>query len=140
MLEHLCLHIRCRTLFATHFHELGALAEHGTPGDVADKGMALPGLHAMQMGIHDTSGGLAMTHQVRTCACSLLQMTRSNIRSRPFCAQLTPGMASQSYGLHVAEIAGLPSPVLHRAAQVLDGLTKQSRDHVVAIPPPADSH
>merc|ERR1719331_967297 len=80
VLEHLCLHIRCRTLFATHFHELGALAEHGTPGDVADEGMALPGLRAMQMGIHDTSGGLAMTHQ------------------------LTPGMASQSYGLHVAEI------------------------------------
>ncbi|MFP3974798.1 MAG: DNA mismatch repair protein MutS [Chloroflexota bacterium] len=39
-----------------------------------------------------------------------------------FLRKIVPGGTDQSYGIHVAQLAGLPRPVLHRAQEVLNGL------------------
>ena len=39
-----------------------------------------------------------------------------------FLRQVVPGAADHSYGLHVARLAGVPGPVLVRAAQILENL------------------
>lgn len=79
--------VRCRTLFATHFHELA---------DVAD---AMP--QAACMGMDATAGrhGSVFTYRIG------------------------PGRAGRSHGLKVAALAGLPAPVLARAAELLAGYT-----------------
>ncbi|MBI4297078.1 MAG: DNA mismatch repair protein MutS [Chloroflexi bacterium] len=45
-----------------------------------------------------------------------------------FLHKIVPGGADRSYGIHVAQMAGLPRPVLHRAEEVLEGLEKGSRE------------
>jgi DNA mismatch repair protein MutS len=76
----------CRTLFATHYHELCPLADR------------LPRLKNY-------------TVQVKELADEVI-----------FLHKLAPGSAGKSYGLHVARLAGVPEPVLKRAAEVLTNL------------------
>ena len=42
-----------------------------------------------------------------------------------FLRQVVPGAADHSYGLHVARLAGVPGPVLVRAAQILENLPSE---------------
>lgn len=52
-----------------------------------------------------------------------------------FLHRVVPGAADRSYGLHVAELAGVPAPVLERARELLD--RAQSReDEAEALPAP----
>jgi DNA mismatch repair protein MutS len=48
-----------------------------------------------------------------------------------FLRKVVPGGADKSYGIHVAQLAGLPASVVHRAEEVLagleDGQTQQKR-------------
>ena len=50
-----------------------------------------------------------------------------------FLHRIVPGGVDKSYGIHVAQLAGLPRPVLHRAREVLTELEGGSRP---ATPPP----
>ncbi len=79
----------CRTLFATHYHELTALAER--------------------------------LQHVRNERVEVLEDGES-IR---FLHRVVPGGADRSYGIHVAEVAGLPAAVIARARQVLEELERQ---------------
>ncbi len=81
--EYLHDHIGCRTLFATHYHELAQLAER------------LPGLRNCNVLVHEASEGIIFLHKVAA------------------------GSADKSYGIHVAQRAGVPAEVLERARQVL---------------------
>lgn len=91
--EHLAGTVRCRALFATHLHELSALAG------------ALPNVGAAQMGAlpraradggeADDGEGVQLTYR------------------------LLPGAATSSYGLHAARVAGFPPSVLRRASELL---------------------
>ena len=92
--EHLHERIGCRTLFATHYHELTQLAE------------TLPKLRNYNALVRDERGEVVFLHQV------------------------VPGPADESYGIHVAQLAGIPKTVLDRARQVLDQLENQ---HVANI-------
>jgi DNA mismatch repair protein MutS len=78
--------VGCRTLFATHYHELTALAER------------LEGLSNASMRVREHDGKLVFLHEVGK------------------------GAADRSYGIHVAELAGLPTQVTHRARHVLQQL------------------
>ena len=72
-LEHLHEVNRCRALFATHYHELGALKER------------LPALAPYTMRVKEWQGEVVFLHEV------------------------APGAADRSYGIHVAQLAGLPA-------------------------------
>jgi DNA mismatch repair protein MutS len=82
--------IGCRTLFATHYHELTALADR------------LDGLANASMKVREHEGKLVFLHEVGA------------------------GAADRSYGIHVAELAGLPDTVTARARHVLAQLEENN--------------
>lgn len=43
-----------------------------------------------------------------------------------FLHQIVPGPADESYGIHVGKIAGLPTPVIQRAQQILESLEAEA--------------
>ena len=42
-----------------------------------------------------------------------------------FLHKIVPGAADKSYGIHVAQLAGLPRPIIHRAEEILEDLEAQ---------------
>ena len=88
VLEALHNTIRCRAIFATHFHELARLSG------------IMPRLQPATMRIKDWRGNVIFLHEV------------------------THGAAGRSWGVHVAALAGVPAPVVKRAAQLLVTLEK----------------
>jgi DNA mismatch repair protein MutS len=89
VLEALHSATRCRTIFATHFHELAELADR------------LPRLKPHTMRVKEWKGTVVFLHEV------------------------AEGAAGRSWGVHVAELAGVPAPVVRRAATLLSALEKQ---------------
>ena len=88
----------CKTLFATHYHELTELAE------------ILP--------------------RVRTYRMDVLEEGDRVV----FLRQVVQGSADRSYGIHVAELAGIPKAIVRRATEVLLELESNAtgfteRDH-----------
>ena len=81
-----------RGLFATHYHELTALA--GKLGGVTNATVA----------VKEWDGEVIFLHEVRD------------------------GAADRSYGVQVAQLAGLPKAVIARARTVLDALEKGERE------------
>src|SRR5262249_41658103 len=81
--EYLHDNLGCRTLFATHYHELAQLAER------------LPALRNYNVLVHEAPDGIIFLHKVAA------------------------GSADKSYGIHVAQRAGVPAEVLARAREVL---------------------
>jgi DNA mismatch repair protein MutS len=94
-LEHLHDVNRCRALFATHFHELGALKER------------LAALAPYTMRVKEWQNEVVFLHEVAA------------------------GAADRSYGIHVAQLAGLPAAVVARAEQVLAALEKGEQSGAV---------
>jgi DNA mismatch repair protein MutS len=84
-----------RTLFATHYHELTHLEER-LPGHVRN-------LHVAVREWTTPDG----THEI------------------VFLHRILPGRTDQSYGIHVARLAGIPRAVTDRAKDVLDSLAVQ---------------
>ncbi|MEC8726994.1 MAG: DNA mismatch repair protein MutS [Pseudomonadota bacterium] len=84
----------CRTLFATHFHELTSLTAH------------LDALSCHTMRVKEWEDDVIFLHEVIS------------------------GVADQSYGVHVAKLAGLPLYVIERAQEILCILEQgeQSKD------------
>jgi len=83
VLEALHSAVRCRTIFATHFHELAELADR------------LPRMKPHTMRVKEWKGTVVFLHEV------------------------AEGAARRSWGVHVAELAGVPAPVVRRSAQLL---------------------
>ncbi len=94
-LEHLHDVNRSRALFATHYHELGALKER------------LAALAPYTMRVKEWQNEVVFLHEV------------------------APGAADRSYGIHVAQLAGLPAAVVMRAEEVLAVLEKGEQSGAV---------
>ena len=77
---------KARTLFATHYHELTALAD------------SLPRVRNFNVAVAEEGGGIVFLHRI------------------------LPGGADRSYGVHVAQLAGLPRAVVTRAQEILEEL------------------
>ncbi len=90
--EHIVERIGCRTLFATHYHELTELAEQ------------LPNVR---------NYNVAVSEQLRPGGAG---------RDVAFLHKIVPGAADRSYGVHVAEMAGLPKTVTRRSEKLLEML------------------
>lgn len=76
--------------------------------DLAEKNR-LPRLKAFTMKVVDTDGQVSFLHKI------------------------VPGKANESYGIHVAELAKLPTSVVQRAAEILGSLEDVKRSHRKAI-------
>ncbi|MDR2485494.1 MAG: DNA mismatch repair protein MutS [Treponema sp.] len=87
--EELLDNIKCRTLFATHFHEL-SLINH-------------PRMVNRSMEVLDQNGEII------------------------FLRKLRDGPAAESYGLHVARLAGLSERVLLRASRIMERLEESGK-------------
>lgn len=79
----------CKTLFATHYHELTELEN------------ILPRVRNYNVAVADDGDQVVFLHR------------------------LVPGGASQSYGIHVAQLAGVPKSVVNRAKEILQELEAQ---------------
>jgi len=88
--EELLNRVGCRTLFATHFHELSLLSN--------------PRLANRSMEVLDNDGKIV------------------------FLRKLKEGPAAESYGIHVAKLAGLSQSVLQRAGQIMGMLKERDAD------------
>ena len=53
-----------------------------------------------------------------------------------FLHRIVPGGADRSYGIHVAQLAGLPRAVIHRAAEILADLERDA--HAPGAPRPTE--
>lgn len=91
-LEHLHDVNKSRALFATHYHEMTALAGK------------LDGVENATVAVKEWQGEVIFLHEVRK------------------------GAADRSYGVQVAQLAGLPKVVIDRARQVLNALEKGERE------------
>ncbi len=91
-LEHLHEANKSRALFATHYHELTALAGK------------LENVENATVAVKEWEGEVVFLHEVRK------------------------GAADRSYGVQVAQLAGLPESVLDRARVVLEALEKGERE------------
>jgi DNA mismatch repair protein MutS len=87
--EHIHDAIGCRTLFATHYHELVELEKTKSR------------LRNANVAVSENQGEIVFLHRI------------------------IPGGADQSYGIHVARLAGVPAPVLERSKEILAFLEKQ---------------
>ncbi len=83
-------HLRAKTLFATHYHELTQLSD------------LLPGVRNYNVAVSEAEGKVVFLHKI------------------------IPGGADKSYGIHVAQLAGLPAPVIQRANEIMAELEKTS--------------
>jgi DNA mismatch repair protein MutS len=90
--------LNCRTLFATHYHELTELPN------------ILPRARNFNVAVSEDGDQIVFLHRV-------LQ-----------------GGADRSYGVHVAQLAGLPRPVVDRARELLQQLEEQGGDFEVELP------
>jgi DNA mismatch repair protein MutS len=90
--EHLHDQVGCRTLFASHYHELTQLTE------------SLPRLRNYNALVREEAGSVIFLHQI------------------------VAGPTDRSYGIHVAQLAGVPGPVLERARLVLRQLENQQAE------------
>lgn len=84
--------LNCRTLFATHYHELVELPN------------ILPRAKNFNVAVSEEGDEIVFLHKV------------------------IPGGADRSYGVHVAQLAGMPRPVVDRARELLEQLEAQSGD------------
>jgi DNA mismatch repair protein MutS len=91
--------LRCKTLFATHYHELTEL-----------EGL-LPRVRNLRMDVLEEGDRVVFLHRV------------------------VPGGADRSYGIHVAQLAGVPAPVIRRAREILRQLEAGGDRPAEAAPP-----
>ncbi len=82
-LEWIVAKLGCRTLFATHYHELTKLPSF------------IPGIANAHMAVESSRGSLRFLYLLRD------------------------GPANESFGIQVAKLAGIPTPVVNRAWKVL---------------------
>ncbi len=110
--EHLAQAGGPRTLFATHYHELTDLSE-------------------------THSGRLKNLHvAVREFTPEPTEDQPTPTTELVFVHRILPGRADQSYGVHVAELAGVPASVVLRAREVLGSLAVEHQQHP-RVPPAA---
>jgi DNA mismatch repair protein MutS len=100
--EHLHDRIGCKTMFATHYHELMQLPEK------------LAHARNYNVAVRETGDTVVFLHR------------------------LEPGGTDRSYGVHVAQLAGLPHEVVRRAREVLRTLEGEHRVVAGAPLPPSD--
>lgn len=97
--EYLHNKIHCRSLFATHYHELTSLENK------------LKNLSCHTVNVKEWKGDIIFMHKV------------------------VSGSANRSYGIHVAQLAGIPDEVISRANDILETLQNNATTSNAPIHP-----
>ncbi|SHN17156.1 DNA mismatch repair protein MutS [Gracilibacillus kekensis] len=92
IIEYIHDHIKAKTLFSTHYHELTSLEDH------------LPAMKNIHVRAEEIEGKVVFLHQIHD------------------------GAADESYGIHVAQLAGLPDPLINRANVILSQLESMTKE------------
>ena len=87
--EHIALQVKCRTLFATHYHELTELES------------VLDGTTNLNVAVREWADEVIFLHKI------------------------VRGGTDQSYGIHVARLAGVPKGVIDRARAIMPNIQAQ---------------
>ncbi|HEX2620171.1 MAG TPA: DNA mismatch repair protein MutS, partial [Phototrophicaceae bacterium] len=95
--------LNCRTLFATHYHELTEMPN------------VLPRTRNYNVAVTEEHDDIVFLHRV------------------------IAGGADQSYGVHVAQLAGMPRPVIDRARELLTQLEAEGSNFTPSIPVPVST-
>lgn len=100
--EYLLDSVKCRTLFATHYHELSRMNH--------------PSLRMLCMDVREENGTVVFLRKVKD------------------------GVTENSYGIHVARLAGVPSVVIERASEILSYIQSLANENPLQIDkmPPAE--
>ena len=93
--EHLLDEIQCRTLFATHYHELSRM-EHKK-------------LNLLCMDVSEQNGSVVFLRKVKE------------------------GASENSYGIHVASLAGIPQCVINRANVILNHIQQMASENPLLL-------
>jgi DNA mismatch repair protein MutS len=104
IVEHIHNTVGCRTLFATHYHELTDLATQ------------LDGVRNFNVAVKEWQDQVVFLHQV------------------------VSGPADKSYGIHVAQLAGVPRRVNDRAREVLAWLESHAGGLAAPATPVSNGH
>ena len=88
----------CKTLFATHYHEMTELGE------------TLPRANNLRVAVAEEGDTIQFLYRI------------------------VQGGADRSYGIHVAQLAGMPAPVVERARELLTELENHSNNTLTATP------
>jgi len=91
--EYLLTSIKCKTLFATHYHELTRIEN--------------PALKKLCMAVSEQGKDIV------------------------FLRKVIDGASANSYGIHVASLAGVPEAVVRRAQDILDRIQQEAKDKPV---------
>ncbi|MEK6733706.1 MAG: DNA mismatch repair protein MutS, partial [Pseudomonadota bacterium] len=73
----------------------------------------------------------SLSNQLESLACYTMQIKEWQGKVI-FLHKIIKGVADKSYGIHVAELAGLPRPVIQKAEVILKNL-EQNHNHVVDL-------
>jgi DNA mismatch repair protein MutS len=118
--EHLANDTGCRSLVATHYHELTELAE------------LLEGVHNYNVAVREYPCDSSEARQGQGASAT-------SARAEPgivFLYRIVPGGTDKSYGVHVARLAGVPDAVIRRSREILDelqrGFERESRSPQLA--------
>ena len=98
--EYLHDRVGCKTMFATHYHELMQLPER------------LAHAKNLNVAVRETGDSVVFLHH------------------------LEPGGTDRSYGIHVAQLAGLPDAIVRRSQEVLRTLEAEHRVVPRTVPEP----
>lgn len=97
IISYITKHIKCKTMFSTHYHELTKMSELD------------PSIKNVHVTIDENEGGVVFLHKVLN------------------------GAVDRSYGVNVAELAGLPEEVTEEARKLLRVYEKESKEEKTHI-------
>lgn len=93
IVEYIHDHIKAKTLFSTHYHELTVLED------------SLDRLKNIHVKAEEYDGKVVFLHQIKD------------------------GAADESYGIHVAQLAGLPKALINRASTILEAFESKDKSN-----------
>ena len=97
IISYISKHIKCKTMFSTHYHELTKMSELD------------PCIKNVHVTIDENEGGVVFLHKV------------------------LDGAVDRSYGVNVAELAGLPEEVTEEARKLLKVYEKENKEEKTHI-------
>ncbi|CAD7935880.1 unnamed protein product [Amoebophrya sp. A120] len=116
--KYLCAEKQCFTLFATHFHELGELQY--------ELGDAVQNKHAVALVEEEKSKSTSAGSSPSSKQAAKPQSGMINTKLT-FLYEMKPGVADQSYGVHVAKLAKFPDAAVSSAKRTADFLERRAK-------------